>query len=307
MLTDRPEHFVAWWERHRPPPDRPPVMRAAMLVSPVGFRVSEQSARDNRYMVPATPVDPERAIAQHLAVVRALTERGLPVLEIPGRPGLDDAIYPNNVYATIPGRFIVGRMRHPVRRREAEREDVRRLFVDTFRYTLCDLSREPDVIAELTGPLVIDRARGIGWCGMTGRVNEAGCRRMHEAFALRATLRFDLVPEEYHTNLVLAVLAGRGCVVHPGSIVHAPAVLRALEAVYGERILRLTDEEKAAFCGNLIAVTERDVFLSATALAALRPASRATLERWGFTVHAVAIDELEKGGGSLRCLIAEVF
>ena len=40
---------------------------------------------------------------------------------------------------------------------------------------------------------------------------------------------------------------------------------------------------------------------------ALRPSSVQALESWGFRVHEVDVDELEKGGGSLRCLIAEIF
>jgi hypothetical protein len=280
-------------------------MRAALLVSPHGFRVSEQAARDNRYMVPGTPVDPERAHAQHQGVVRRLLDLGVPALTLPGRDGLDDALFPNNVYATAPGRFVIGRMRHPVRRREAAREDVRALFRETFRYETVDLSGE-DIVAELTGPLAIDRARGVGFCGMSGRVDEAGCARMHEALGLRLTYRFPLVEGEYHTNLVLAVLAGRACAMHPPSLAD-PAAAEAIAGAYPGRTLRLSDEEKMAFCGNCIAVTARDIMMSATAERALRATSRAALEGWGFRVHGVEIDELEKGGGSLRCLIAEVF
>ncbi len=40
-----------------------------------------------------------------------------------------DAVFPNNVFATAPGRLIVGRMRHPVRQREAERADIRGFFL----------------------------------------------------------------------------------------------------------------------------------------------------------------------------------
>jgi len=54
-------------------------------------------------------------------------------------------------------------------------------------------------------------------------------------------------------------------------------------------------------------VTPRDVLFSATSLSALRPSTIAAIERAGFRAQGVEIDELEKGGGSLRCMIAEVF
>lgn len=280
-----------------------PTMSAAMLVSPIGFRVSEQPV-DNLYMRRAA-VDPERAMRQHHALAAALAACGVPVLVIPGREGLDDAVFPNNAFATAPGRLIVGAMRHPVRRAEAARADVRALFTGTFGHALIDLSTEP-FVAELTGPLVIDRARGVGLCGLTQRADEAGCAAMHAAFGLRLTLRFALRPCEYHTNVVLALLAGRACVIHPGSFVD-PEVPAAIARVFAGRTLELDDAEKAAFAANCIAVTERDVMFSATALRALRPASRAALEGWGFRLHGVEVDEFEKAGGSLRCMIAELF
>lgn len=284
---------------------RPPVLRAALLVAPQGFRVSEESARDNRYMQLASRVDPERAWAQHHALAGKLSDLGVPVLSLPGIAGQDDGVFPNNVYATIPRRFIVGSMLHPVRRREAEREDVMSLFRDVFGYEICDLSRSGG-IAELTGPLVIDRPRAIGYCGFTQRVDDAGCRAMHDAFDLELTFRFDLAVGEYHTNLVLAIVAGRVCILHPPSF-RDPDAAAAITELYPDATLVLADEEKAAFAGNSIAVTERDVLFSETALRVLRPSSRSFLESRGFRVHGAAVDEFEKGGGSLRCLIAEIY
>jgi hypothetical protein len=280
-----------------------PTMSAAMVVSPIGFRISAEPV-DNHYMQSGA-IDRERAFAQHHALVAALGACGLPVLVVPGRDGLDDAVFPNNAFATVPDRLIVGSMRHPVRRAEAARDDVRDLFTWTFGHALTDLSRKPGV-SELTGPLVIDRGRGLGLCGLSQRADEDGCAAMHAAFGLRLTFRFALQPGEYHTNVVLAVLAGRACVLHPGSFAD-PEVPAAIARAYPERTLVLDDAEKAAFAANCIAVTERDLMLSATALRALRPASRAALTDWGFTLRAIEVDEFEKAGGSQRCMIAEIF
>jgi N-dimethylarginine dimethylaminohydrolase len=40
---------------------------------------------------------------------------------------------------------------------------------------------------------------------------------------------------------------------------------------------------------------------------ALRSANRAKLESWGFRIHSTELDELEKAGGSLRCMVAKIF
>ncbi len=281
------------------------VLRAAMVVTPAGFQISEESARDNRYMQVGSSVDQERALRQHQDVVTTLNRLGVPVLVFPGVVGLEDGVYPNNVFATIPRRLIIGSMRHEVRRAEAQRADIRELFTKSFGYEVVDLSLQ-SCVAELTGPLVLDRARGLGICGMTERVDEAGCELMSRAFQLRATWRVPLTSSEYHTNLVLAVLAGRGSVVYPQAFENDD-VAAVLSELYDGRVLQLDEAEKESFAANCLAITARDVLMSATATDALRPQSRRQIEAWGFRVHSVAIDELEKGGGSLRCLIAEVF
>ena len=289
----------------RPSDSGPTTMRAALLVRPDAFRVSDDSARDNVYMKPGVEIDRDRARSQHEAVARVLLDLGVPVLAFPGIEGQDDGVYPNNVFGFAPRRIVIGSMRHAVRRREAERDDIRSLFVDALGYEIVDLFRD-DVLAELTGSLIIDHLRGIGFCGLSSRTNIAGCEAMHEAFGLRLTLRFELAPSEYHTNIVLSVLAGRLVVLHPPSFAD-PDVPRAITSIYGDATIHLNDEEKASFVGNCLAVTERDVLMSSTSLAALSNESRHVFDRLGFRVHGVAVDELEKGGGSLRCLIAEVF
>lgn len=287
------------------PADGDPVPRAVMLVDPTGFRVSSQSATDNVYIDVTDQVDEVVARAQFHGLVQTLLECGVPVLAFPGRPGLEDGVFPNNVFGTAPGRFVVGRMKHPVRRREAAREDVRGVFTQAFGLELHDLSDGPG-LSELTGVMAIDRARRCAVCGLGSRADIEGTAAMHRAFDLRATLATPLDPREYHINIVFAVLAGRAAVVYAPSFLD-PRAVPAIERAFGGRVLRLTDEEKAAFAGNVLAVTAEDVLLSATSFAVLRPEARAWYAEQGFRLHPVAVDAFEMGGGSLRCLVAEVF
>lgn len=274
------------------------------MVEPINFALSEETARDNRYMDPGKSADPDRALEQYVNLLALIRRAGVPVKSFPGDPRAPDNVFPNNVFATAPGRFIVGHMLHPQRQREAGRRDIREYFA-AMDYTTVDLSVK-DCVAELTGPLVIDRARRLGFCGMTARVNEAGLAAMHEAFALRHTLQFDLKESEYHTNVVMSVLAGRACVLHAKSFVD-PTIPRAIANIYGGRALYLGQAEKDAFAGNCIALTMHGVFMSQTAADALQLGNRALLESWGFRIHSTALDEIEKAGGSLRCMVAEIF
>jgi len=279
--------------------------RAAFLIEPLGFHLPAESGHDNRYVDFARGAAEERALLEHARLARALRDC-LPTVVFPGDPETPSAVFANNVFASVPGRLIVGRLRHAVRRREAARGDVRRFFVEQMGCDLVDLSTREDLVAELTGPLVIDRARNIGFCGLSERCDRAGAEAMHEAFGLALTFVFELEPAEYHTNHVLSVLAGRALVVHPGSFREPDAAL-AIAEIYDPRVLVLDDAEKRAFAGNCIALTEGDLWLSAAALDALRPSSRAALEGWGFRLRAAALPEIEAAGGSLRCCVTEIY
>lgn len=305
MIVETPEAFRrqirAGWLKS----DSPAVPKACFLVEPSGFRLSNQSARDNVYMDLSVPVDPDRALDQHRRLSERITACGIPAVRFPGHATTPDELFPNNVFGTIPGRSIIGAMLYPERRQEAGRRDIRAFFTQLMGYEELDLSNG-HLVAELTGALVIDRSHRIGYCGISQRVDEAGCRAMHEAFDLALTFRFDLQASEYHTNVVMAVLASRALVICPDAFAD-PDVPRAISEAYPGHVLEITAEEKAAFAGNCIALNFRDLFISQTAVDALAPEKIEMLKSWQFEIHAVEMDEIEKAGGSLRCCVAEIY
>jgi len=305
VIVRTPSEFIKQVEADWLIADGPAVPRAVFLVEPSGFRLSEQTARDNEYMDLGVAVDPERALDQHRQLSERITACGIPLVRFPGKPETPDDVFPNNVFATAPGRLIIGAMLHPERQREAGRTDIRAFFSDLMHYETIDLSGQ-GLVAELTGTLVLDRARRIGFCGITQRVDEAGCKAMHEAFDLGLSFQFELSEHEYHTNVVMAVLASHALVICPDSFVD-PEVPKAIARAFPGHVLEITTAEKEAFAGNVIALSFSDLFMSQTAVDALPPEKLQKLEEWGFTIHGIELDEIEKAGGSLRCCIAEIY
>lgn len=305
MLVDSPAAFLDACAALVPRPGAAATARGAFLVAPAEFALAAESARDNRYMAMEQAVDPLRALAQHQALAQAL-RADLPVVVFPGDPATPDAVFPNNVFGTAPGTLVVGRMRHGVRRREAQRSDIRAFFRELLGYAAIDLSGRDELVAELTGSLVIDRARGIGYCGLSERCDRAGAEAMHRAFGLRLTFCFELAAGEYHTNVVFALLAGRAAILAADGFAD-PAVPQAIAQVYGGRALWLTPAQKQAYAGNAITLAEDRVWMSAAAAAALDAGQRDTLARWGFRLGAVELSEIEKAGGSLRCCVGEIY
>lgn len=303
MITRDLQAFFDFARECAPASDGRATARGCFLVAPEAFSLAAESASDNRYMDLARAVDPARALAQHGALQRALSAT-LPTLCFPGRADMPDAIFPNNVYATATGRLLLGHMRHPVRQAETGRDDIRRCFRELLGYAELDLSRQPGV-CELTGSMIIDHRRGLGFCGLSERCDAQGAEAMHRAFGLRATLLFDLAAGEYHSNVVLSVLAGRALVIAPDGFADA-AVAAALADFYSPHVLRLSPAQKQAFAANCLALAPDQVWMSQAGADSLTPGQRERLEASGFRLMTVELDEIEKAGGSLRCCVAEI-
>lgn len=285
-------------------PQFPGCAKGVYLVTPERFSLAAESAQDNVYMDMQQSVSSEIALDQHMDLLSAVS-RHMPAIAFSGRMETPDAIFPNNVFATAKNRIILGHMRHAVRQAEAERLDILGFFQNVMHYQLIDLRKQPG-ICELTGSLIIDRARNIAYCGLSERCDEAGARAMMDAFGLRACLMFDLAPGEYHTNVVLTILASRGVIIAPDGFSDT-SVSDAIADFYAPNAVVLSKSEKNAFAANAISLTEGTVWMSQKAADSLSAANKTILKQAGFDVHAVEISEIEKAGGSLRCCIGEIY
>ena len=279
MIVTTPAEFLDAFSKL--PPDPPPrSLRGVFMIEPDHFSVSTETTADNVYMDTASEVDPERALAQHRELARTINACGVPVVRFPGNAQTPDDVFPNNVFATTPGRLLLGAMRHPLRQQESQRQDIRQFFTDLLGYQQHDLSQIPGTVCELTGSTVIDRRRGINFCGLSQRLNPAGVAAMHQAFDTALSWQFELQPDEYHLNVVMTMLADRDIILCPAAFIDSE-VPKAIASAYPDRVIEISPEEKASYVGNCLAVTSKDVIISATGLQALAAGTRRKLEDRG--------------------------
>ncbi len=304
MIVTTANDFRNAYSPERFPATAPATARAAFLVAPIGFSLAQESSRDNRYMTMLEATDASKALVEHAELASRIREC-LPTIIFPGDPRTPDGVFPNNAFATSAGKLIVGAMRHPVRKAETARNDIRSFFRDLLKYDIVDLSTQ-SFFAELTGSLVIDHARGIGFCGLSERCDRDGARAMHEAFGLKLTFCFRLAEGEYHTNVVLAVLASRAAIIAPDGFADTD-VPAAIADVYAPRTIQLNPEQKKAFAGNAISLSSDSVWMSRRAAESLTPAQQSAINSWQFSLRSVSLGEIEKAGGSLRCCVGEIF
>ena len=117
----------------------------------------------------------------------------------------------------------------------------------------------------------------------------------------------------YHTNIVLSI--GTGFAVVCAESVAAPAerdrLLSAL-AASGREVVRITRGQMAASCGNVLELLDRRglpvLACSARAAGAFTPEQLRVLRRHVAAVVSADVPVIERvGGGSVRCMIGEVF
>jgi len=295
---------------------------AVLMIRPARFGANPETAESNRFQQGGADAGATLAARREFdGLVEKLRAAGVEVhvAEDTPDPPKPDACFPNNwVSFHADGTAVLYPMMAPSRRAERRPELIGRLRDAGFRVArTVDLSgwESDGEFLEGTGSLVLDRCHRVAYACRSPRTTGAALADFAARLGYRAVV-FDAhgpagVPL-YHTNVMMAI--GEGF-----SVVCAEAILDAAERAAVLQELRDSGHEPVVigtaamhgFAGNLLALHARDgsqlIAMSAAAWASLPPAARAALERHGRIVTA-AIPVIERhGGGSVRCMIAEVF
>ena len=304
---------------------------AVLMIRPRAFGYNPETAGTNTLQQPpaAGTTDQGGAAAatrefEHLA--QALASEGVSVCEVEDslEPTKPDAVFPNNwVSFHEDGTLVLYPMQSTSRRTERRQEVIDAAVKELgFQVShLLDLTYYEGAgkFLEGTGSLVLDNVARIAYACISPRTHpevvEEWARDLnYEAVTFTATNRAG-VPL-YHTN-VLMCIGARAVVV--GSEAIAPAdrerVLARL-AGNGREVIEIGHEEIERFAGNMLELDTWDealgdsrvLVMSESARRALNPEAFAQLSGCTDAVLAVPIPTIERlGGGSVRCMLAEVF
>jgi hypothetical protein len=302
-----------------------------LMVRPARFGFNLQTAATNAFqrLPEAAPAQTAVAQAHDLQVIALrefdalaaqLARSGVRVIvaEDTPDPAKPDAVFPNNwVSFHADGTVVFYPMLAPNRRIERREEVVRRV-VDTGAYRVSrtvDLSHREDEgkYLEGTGSLVLDRASRVAYASLSPRTD------LDVLGEFAQQLDYELVTFEavdgagravYHTNVVMALGASFAVVCGP-----AITELRRRDALYarlaasGREVIEISSAQMHEFAGNLLELAppgSKVIAISSTAWRSLHAAQRRTLEKHGGVV-AADIPVIERfGGGSVRCMLAEV-
>ncbi|HKS98660.1 MAG TPA: amidinotransferase [Rugosimonospora sp.] len=247
----------------------------------------------NPWMDTSTPVDRDLAVKQWQLLREALLRLGHEVDVLPARAGLPDMVYAANGAFSVDGAVYGARFAYPQRAAEAAEHRAYYAAAGGWRYAAPEHTNEGEGdFAYLPGAY-----GGLILAGYGYRTEPAAHAEAQEVLG-RPVVSLRLVdPRFYHLDTALAVLDGASIAYHPGAF--SAASQRVLRQLFPDA-LRVGEADALAFGLNLVsdgrhAVLDADATGMAVRLAAA-----------GYTPVPVELSELRKGGGSVRCCVAEL-
>ncbi len=298
------------------------------MIRPVAFRMNEQTVVNNYYQKVLDYGNPEtvnfKAIQEFDAFVEKLKSVGVNVIVIQDKkePDTPDSIFPNNWISFHETGDVALYPMFAENRRLERREDILDVLEDKgFEITeIMDYTsaEEDDIFLEGTGSIILDREFNKAYCALSPRADEEIFIEFCEDFDMSPIIfeAFQTVNGErkaiYHTNVMMSV-AETFAIVCGDAIddkKERKMVLENLKAD-GKEIILITEEQVNKFAGNMLQVRgnedKRYLVMSDSAFNSLTKAQIDKIEKHCEILH-INIDTIEAcGGGSARCMMAEVF
>jgi len=303
------------------------ITNTVLMVRPVAFRMNEQTAVNNFFQEKLQLKNEEinkKAQEEFDSLVKKLESVGVDVVVVNDKKELDtpDSIFPNNwVSFHQDGTAVVYPMFAENRRRERRMDFFEKLESKGFKIDeVLDYSKaeEEDVFLEGTGSMILDRENQKAYCALSPRADEdlliEFCEDMEFTPVIFSAYQ-DVDGKRkpiYHTNVMMCV-ADEFAVICLDCIddkKERNSVKRHLKED-GKEIIEITESQVHEFAGNMLQLKgtndKKYLVMSTTAHKSLSRDQIRRIEKH-CEILSSDISTIETcGGGSARCMIAEVF
>ena len=299
-----------------------------VMVRPASFRMNEQTAVNNYYQQKLSGMLPAsinaKAQEEFDAFVHKLQSVGVEVVVIEDtkEPDTPDALFPNNWISFHENGDVAIYPMFAENRRLERREDVLEMLEEKgfVIENVIDYSEaeEEEIFLEGTGSMILDRQHRKAYCALSPRADEELFIEFCEDFEytpvlFEANQAVDGQREAiYHTNVMMCV-AETFAVVCLDSIDDKKEKKNLLKHLKsdGKEVIAISEQQVTRFAGNMLQVIgnndERYLIMSTSAYESLTNQQLKSLEKHTKIVHS-SLQTIETcGGGSARCMMAEVF
>ena len=292
-----------------------------LMVRPANFAFNEQTAENNYFQQKSDQTQvAEKALAEFDALVKLLKANDVDVVVVQDtpEPWTPDSIFPNNWFSSHFGGELVLYPIYAENRRLERKEHVLNLLKRGFNHNkVVDLTHweEEGEFLEGTGSMVLDRRKHIAYCCRSARTSEKVLSEFCSVMNYQPIV-FDAFDKNgnqiYHTNVIMNI-GMQVAVICLESIKdenERKKIVSHLTAT-GKIIVDISLEEVDSFVGNMLEVRSRNgtpiTVMSSAAHNALTYEQENTISTFSKIISS-DLQTIEKnGGGSARCMIAEIF
>lgn len=296
-----------------------------LMIEPIAFGYNAETAENNYFQVKGTGEKiQEMALKEFKDFADKLREKGIKVIVVKDteKPHTPDSIFPNNwVSFGKDGSVVLYPMFANNRRDERRIEIMEDLKAEGFTvksiFDLTDYEKEGKFL-EGTGSIIFDHDEKIAYGSVSLRLDEElfrdYCNRIgYEPVVFHS---YQSVGEErlpiYHTNVMMCV-ADRFVVICLDSIDDETERMMVAEKIIKSQkeIVEISEGQLHQFAGNMLQVHNKDgkkfLVMSESAYKSLTPTQINTIEKYSEIIYSDLHTIENNGGGSARCMLAEVF
>lgn len=300
-----------------------------LMIRPVKFGYNVETAENNLYQKVLSGINPatiqQRALEEFNTFADKLQHADVRVITIDDTPENDtpDSVFPNNwISFHEDGTVVTYPMWAPSRRRE-RRADILDILIHQYGFSISrkvDFSRfeQEEKFLEGTGSMVLDRQHQIAYACISPRTHQDVLAQFCRDFGyepqifVASQMTADVFAAIYHTNVMMSVGEDMA-ILCADAIRNETERSRVIQSLKDTRkdIVYITEEQANHFAGNMLQVKnllgKKLLVMSEQAYLSLTKEQLSQIAKHTDILHSPLYTIEACGGGSARCMMAEVF
>lgn len=292
-----------------------------LMIRPVNFAFNPETAESNVFQLKQEDENvQERAVKEFDDFVKMLSahEVDVTVVEDTPQPYTPDSIFPNNWISFHEDGTVMLYPMFASRRRMERKSNVLNIVAEKFCISkITDLSifENENSFLEGTGSMILDRENKIVYACLSNRTHTNVLDAFIKEMGYRAVI-FNSLDENnvaiYHTNVMMCVTQQYVVIcLESISDVEERKMLEETIINSGKEIIAITYHQLNQFAGNMLQVQnklgEKFLVMSTRAYESLSKEQTARLSTYNTIIHSPIPTIERNGGGSARCMMAEIF
>ena len=295
-----------------------------LMIEPAAFGFNAETAKNNYFQINSENAETQtKALQEFNNFVEKLRSKGINVITVKDtlEPHTPDSIFPNNWISMHQDGTVVLYPMCAVNRRWERRSDILETLKRNFSVKeIVDLSAPENEgkFLEGTGSMIFDYDNKIAYGSVSLRLDEELFRDFCKKFSFEPVVfhSYQTANNErlpiYHTNVMMCV-ANQFVVICLDCIDDETERVKVVNAIVnsGKEIIEISENQMQQFAGNMLQVQNYEgkkfLVMSQSAYQSLTPEQISNIEKYSEIIYSDLETIETNGGGSARCMLAEVF